>query len=289
MRRYLLFAALVPVFGCAQTPAVVATSLPRIDPGRTTKSLTSGGMIRNYILRVPKNYDATKPLPMVVVLHGWTSSGAGIEVYSGMADEAERRGYVSVFPDGLGQMRGWNAGFIDLSGQKKDDVRFVSDLIDEVERLVGVDPKRVYVCGHSNGAFLAYAVGAKLGDKVAAIGAVAGTIGLPKATTKPMIGFPVAPLSVIALHGRLDPTVGYGNATQALLMGTGALDSAKWWAEKIGAKDPKTTDADGIETMIWRGSDGRDVELVSYAKGKHEWPSGGAKLILDFFDGHPKR
>ncbi|CAN5551170.1 PHB depolymerase family esterase [soil metagenome] len=289
MRRLLLLAALTPALGCAQTPVAASTGLPQIAPDRYEKTMASGGIMRHYILRVPKAYDATKRLPLVVVLHGWTSSGAGVEAYSGMGDEAARRGYISVYPDGLGQARGWNAGFIDLSGQKKDDVAFVGELIDEVGKQVGVDPKRIYVCGHSNGAFLTNAVGAKYGDKIAAIGVVAGTIGLPKATTKPMIPSPAAPLSVIALHGRLDPMVAYGTTIQALLMGTGALESAQWWADKIGAKDPTTTDADDVETEIWHGPDGRDVELVSYAKGKHEWPDGGAKLLLDFFDAHPKR
>ncbi|RYG46680.1 hypothetical protein EON79_09505 [bacterium] len=301
MRLLSLLPFLIPVAGCAQTPVLGATSLPTIAPGRYERTMVSGGVTRKFILRVPKAYDASKPVPLVIVLHGWTSTAAAMESYSGMAEEAEKRGYVSVFPDGLGQSQGWNAGFIDLSFQKKDDIGFIGELMTETGKQVGIDPKRIYVCGHSNGAFLTYAVGAKYGDKIAAIGAVAGTIGLPKSTGKNMIPDPAAKLSVIAIHGRLDPTVGYGGGTvQALLQGVGAQDAATWWAEKVGAKDPQTQDTYGVETKIWRSPEGYDVELVSFAKGKHEWPGSlnrstatdsmrAEKILMNFFDAHPKK
>ncbi|RYG32257.1 hypothetical protein EON81_21050 [bacterium] len=303
MRLLPFLPLLLPVFGCAQTQAPVSTSgLPSIAPGRYERTIMSGGLSRKFILHVPKAYDGSKPVPMVVVLHGWGGSGASMEGYSGMADEAEKRGYVSVFPDGLGKTPGWNAGFIDLSFQKKDDIGFVGELMTEVEKQVGIDSKRIYVCGHSNGAFLTNAVGAKYGDKLAAIGAVAGTIGLPKAAGVNNIPTPPSKLSVIAIHGRLDPVVGYGGtgAVQAMLQGVGALDAATWWAEKLGAIDPKTTDADGVETKIWRNLEGYDVELVSLATAKHDWPGSlsrsttpdskrAEKILMDFFDAHVKK
>ena len=233
------------------------------------------------------------------MLHGWTASGALAEIYTKMAEGADKRGYVSVFPDGLGQTKGWNAGFIDLSGQKKNDVQFVGDLIDEVSREVKIDPNRIYVCGHSNGAFLTHAVGAELGGRLAAIGAVAGTIGIPRAQTH--IPDPKSPLSVMIIHGKLDPTVAFSSDSKALLKGYGAEESAQWWAEKDGiALAPRKSKADRIETTTYRsGTTGPEVTLVTSETGVHSWPGGltekgqetqfGASavdLLFGFFDRH---
>ena len=83
------------------------------------RTLNDVGIPRETILRIPKTEG---PRPLVIVLHGWTASGAMAEQYTGMAEEGERRGYVTMFPDGLGKAKGWNAGFIDLTGQKPDDI-----------------------------------------------------------------------------------------------------------------------------------------------------------------------
>jgi len=292
--RYLLLSSLL--VGCTSLGASPSSDL---QPGRYERDFTNQSVTRHYILRVPPSYDGKKARPLVVVLHGWTASGALAEIYTKMATGADSRGYISVFPDGLGQTKGWNAKFIDLSGQKKNDVQFVGDLIDEVSREVKIDPNRIYVCGHSNGAFLTHAVGAELGNRLAAIGAVAGTIGIPKAQTH--IPDPKSPVSVMMIHGKLDPTVAFAPDSKALLKGYGAEESAKWWAEKVGIKAvPQVSKVDRIETTTYRnGNRGPEVILVTSETGVHAWPGGltekgpeaqfGASavdLLFGFFERH---
>jgi len=285
--------------GCTSLGVVPQTG---ITPGRYERDVTVEDVSRHYILRVPAVYDDKKPLPLVVVLHGWTASGALAEIYTGMAKAAESRGYIAVFPDGLGQQKGWNAGFIDLSGRKKDDVRFVNELIDDVSRQVKVDAKRIYVCGHSNGAFLTHAVAVGIGGRLAAVGAVAGTIGIPRANTH--IPDPKSPVNVMIIHGKQDPTVAFARDSQALLKGYGAEESAEWWAEKNGIKGaPNRKRAGDVETSTWsRGKDDSEVVLVTSEKGVHAWPGGfnergaetlfgasAADLLFDFFARHKRR
>ena len=51
-------------------------------------------------------------MPLIVLLHGYTSSGAGQEGYFKLTPEAEKRGFLYATPDGTQDTRGnrfWNA------------------------------------------------------------------------------------------------------------------------------------------------------------------------------------
>ncbi len=291
--------------GCA--PARSAAPKP---PGRYVEHVQSGGTDRTYILHVPPGYDGTKPIPVVVVLHGWTASARLAEVYTRMAEEGDAKGFASVFPDGAGKQggQGWNAGFINLSGMPQlDDVAFVSIVLDQMERELSVDRSREYVCGHSNGAFMANLIGSRLSNRLAAIGSVAGSIGTAGGQTIPD---PIGPVSVILIHGKEDSMVAYGPESHALFRGVGAQASAKWWAEKDGCSlVPQETSAGNgnVVTDLFKGGrSGTEVELVTINNGSHSWPGGyfydlnhrpaiesttgvnAADQIWSFFETHPR-
>src|SRR5579862_8914244 len=91
-----LFAALLSLcLGCA--PAQTGT--PAMAPGRYVEHVKVGDLDRMFILHVPPGYDGSKPIPVVVVLHGWTASADLAEIYTRMAEEGDRQGFASVFPD----------------------------------------------------------------------------------------------------------------------------------------------------------------------------------------------
>jgi polyhydroxybutyrate depolymerase len=283
------------------TPALLlllSPSLPAASQAKPAEryqaKLTSGGVERDYIVRVPAG---AGPKPLVVVLHGYTGSGSLAEIYTRMGPQAERRGYIGVYPDGLGDPKGWNVGFMDLSGRGQDDAKFVMQLVDAVSAKTSVDPKRIYICGHSNGAFLTHVVAAKYGNRIAAAAAVAGTIGL----RRPQIPSPKAPVPMLIIHGMKDPTVGFSTNSDALLKSYGARDTATWWATQNGIKTPpKETKPDAEHEWLseWRGTSPRqEVSLLSLPTAYHEWPGGltrsgpetrsgadATKTILDFFD-----
>ena len=63
---------------------------------------------------VPAGYDANTPAPLIVLLHGYTSSGAGQDSYMGFSDIADDYGFLLVAPDGDKEAGGdenrfWNA------------------------------------------------------------------------------------------------------------------------------------------------------------------------------------
>jgi polyhydroxybutyrate depolymerase len=296
-RCLVVLASAVSALGCAQTASVEVPN--RLAPGRYTETLEFGGKKRTFIARIPEA-SRTRPVPVVVVLHGWTASGLAAEAYTQMAREGEKRGYLTIFPDGLGDNKGWNADFLDLSGHRADDAAFVIALLDWAGKQVAVDPNRLYVCGHSNGGMLSHLVGARFGDRIAAIGVVAGTSGV----NGRRIPDPKNPVSVLIVHAIPDRTVAFARNSEALLKGDGAEEAAELWRKAIGAPETAiSTDRDGVWRRIWAGGrDGTTVELVALRNGTHAWPGGieragvtnragyeAAQELLDFFDRHPKR
>src|SRR5512147_2391427 len=54
---------------------------------------------RDYHGYVPSSYRAGTPIPLLVALHGCTENDVGFDLLSGWSAEAERRGFIVVFPD----------------------------------------------------------------------------------------------------------------------------------------------------------------------------------------------
>ena len=138
--------------GCSQAPA------PEYQTQATKASLVWDGQTRTYQVHVPANL-ATK-VPLVLVLHGAGGSGAYAARYTSMNEVADREGFLAVYPDGtaplptLNNLRTWNAAHCCGGAYRKniDDVGFLAALIKKLTKEYPVDPKRVYVVGHSNGA-----------------------------------------------------------------------------------------------------------------------------------------
>ncbi|MEA3207631.1 MAG: hypothetical protein QOE70_688, partial [Chthoniobacter sp.] len=120
----------------------------------------------SYALYVPKKYDAAKPAPLVVLLHGLGSNPRQVIRYQGLLEEAERRGYIVVAPYGYNEFGGygaWGQGRARLPGQRLTQTEEVPENLGElsekdvlnvlalVRREYRIDPKRIYLMGHSMG------------------------------------------------------------------------------------------------------------------------------------------
>ncbi len=69
---------------------------------------------RPYVLNVPPQAALGKPLPLVIVLHGYGASGQGQSTYFGLDSQVATRGFLLAKPDGTRDNQGqgarhWNA------------------------------------------------------------------------------------------------------------------------------------------------------------------------------------
>jgi polyhydroxybutyrate depolymerase len=148
---------------------LLATVLHRTSARPHT--LVVEGAARRYLLYAPKNLPRGERVPLVLMFHGSGNLAAHMPGFTGFDQYAETEHFVVCYPQGI--HRQWNDGRGDAS---TDDVGFVRVLLDELLRSYPIDPRRVYVAGFSNGAFFANLLACQLGDRIAAIACVGGTI-----------------------------------------------------------------------------------------------------------------
>jgi predicted peptidase len=151
-----------------------------------------------YVVFVPSKYDAAKPTPLIVALHGLTIQPSQIIRYEGLTDLAEERGYIVVAPMGY-NVRGWygargtgrtasgRGGRGDSSTDPENlgelSEKDVMTVFDMVRKEFNIDRSRTYLMGHSMGGGGTIYLGSKYKDNWAALGAFAPAVYLdPDAT-----------------------------------------------------------------------------------------------------------
>ncbi|MCA9112396.1 MAG: prolyl oligopeptidase family serine peptidase, partial [Planctomycetaceae bacterium] len=176
-------------------------------PGDHTRQLTVDERERTYLVHVPPQYDSGKPTPLVLIFHG-AGTNADITVpFTGLSKKSDEAGFIAVYPNGTGAgiFLTWNAGGRQgkLAENAPDDVKFVGELLDDLESVMNVDSKRVFATGISNGGMMCYRLAAELSDRIAAIAPVAGAMAIEDAK-------PTRPVSIMHFHGKSDNMVPFG-------------------------------------------------------------------------------
>lgn len=243
------------------------------------------GIRRSYLLHAPQDCDRTRPLPLIVVLHGGFSSARAMEMESGFSEISDREKFFVAYPNGFGmfgRLQHWNAdhccGFSMKWGI--DDIRFISMVIDQIRTQVQVDPSRIYVVGYSNGGMLGYLYAARNPDIVAAVAGIAATIGSRSSPDEPemRIDRPRAPVPVIAFHGLSDQTVPYGGGKlNGPYWYVSVRESMLFWIEANNcAAEPIREEIMGgrIIKYTWNGKKkGNEVVLCTLKGWGHTLPT----------------
>lgn len=259
-------------------------------PSPLIETLTIDG--RELTVRLPPSFVDGQPLPLVMLLHGYTSSGDLQERYFRIAPEADRRGFVYVHPDGTADRTGkrfWNAtdACCDLYKTGVDDSRHLRAVLDALKAKYPIDARRIYLIGHSNGGFMSFRMACDHADTVTAIASLAGATWKDTARCNPS-----SPVSVLAIHGTADGTIRFAGDTTY----PSATRTAADWAALDGCSGPGAdraaidvvADLPGAETAVrevasaCRG--GTSVFSWTIDSGVHTPRLGGAftGAMLDF-------
>lgn len=291
---------------------LVMTSVAAAEPGKQAAvegqqlSLEYGGVRAGYFLHVPKGMDHARQPALVMVLHGSGGTGRGMAQYSRMNEVADREGFIVAYPDGLSPDHLWN-GLFDVPGGKPepgpvargiDDVGGLRAVIDALHEKYGTDPRRVYVCGFSAGAYMAYKMAVESPDKVAAVGIVAGSLGIRSIDGKPVtdtIPPPAEPVSVIHVYGGKDKAVVAAGKQAPRNKFMSAADCAAFIAKADGAKPAplKGAPSGAVERARYAaGKGGTEVVLYEVPAATHQWPPPAMfatnEVLWEFFASHPK-
>ena len=264
-------------------------------------------------LYVPSGYDGQTAVPLVILLHGYSGTGAGEERYMQFQPLAESRGFLYCYPDGMIDRWGnrfWNAtdASADFAYTGVDDAGYLRGLVESIGGQFAVDRKRVYLIGHSNGGFMAYRMACQSADLVAGIASLAGGTFLDPGRCAPS-----EPVSILQIHGTADGIVPYAGGAVTTANPAfpfpwntpafpGALRDVQFWAGYNGASGPMTdpepsldltTDVAGVDTVITRYTNspaGGAVELWTSIGGSHSpaLSSQFSPRVIDWLLSHPK-
>ena len=254
-------------------------------------TLNIGPSARSFLVHVPKKLAAANPA-LVIALHGGGTNGKKMERFCGLSETAERYGFVVVYPNGSGRLKGfltWNAGSCCGYAQKhdSDDVAFIRQLIAYMIGQYHINPSRVYITGISNGAMMAYRLAAEIPDLIAAIAPVAGTLTIDPGTIH-------AAMPIIHFHGTDDRYVPYagGRGSRGVTRNSymPVEETIKLWlginqATAIpNVEELSALQNDGTRVIRYTyraGRDSQNIVLYKIIGGGHAWPGQPhARLLL---------
>lgn len=236
-------------------------------------------------LHVPAAASATT-LPLVVLLHGSTGTGAEMLRDSHLSQTADHHGFIVVAPNGgivAGRGFVWNIpGVQTVTGalppkDARDDVAYLVGLIDRLVATGCVDTKRVYATGLSGGGRMVSWLGCVVPRRFAAIAPVVGLrAGRPFAAdpmrTDPASCRPEVPIPVLAFAGDADTTnpIAGGGAPYWQYSQATALQR---WAALDGCLAPyaRSLNASVYEQGYAGCADGASVAVRVTRGGPHSW------------------
>jgi polyhydroxybutyrate depolymerase len=179
---------------------------------------------------VPESYDSQSQTPLIVLLHGFSSSGFLQSSYMRLWEQADDKNFIYAYPDGtlnpLGE-RFWNAtdACCDFYDSQVDDSAYLLRLIETIESQCNIDPRRIYFGGLSNGGYMSSRMACDHADKIAAVASLAGASFDKRTDCKPS-----DPIHVLLIHGTADETVLYGGGDLLGVRYPSARRTVRNWA-----------------------------------------------------------
>ncbi len=244
----------VPSAGCE------ATTTPEEGPN----TIDVSGTEREYILRLPDDYDATHPYPIIFAWHGgqysaeWVDTGGEPQSgpYYGIKERAEGSA-IFVAPQALSGS--W-------TNQNGRDLDFVDAMLERFENELCLDESRIFSAGFSMGGIMTATIGCERGDKFRAIAPMSASLRNGCSDLD-------QPVAYWSSHGTMDTTItpDQGEAVRDVFIARNGCQPS----------DPAPTTPDGC--VSYQGCDpGYPVTWCTF-EGIHEPSPYAGEAIWNFF------
>jgi len=240
---------------------------------------------RTYQIDLPNQFDPLKRYPLVIGLHGVSSTGKIIRETLALDLVTTTNPVIVVYPEGSGKERdttqSWNAERCcspsnDRPGYIRD-VDFISIIISNMEKNYLIDLSRVGVIGYSNGGMMAYRLACEIPDQITGIAVGAGAFTVGTCT-------PSRAVNVIHIHGEQDFKVP--------LMGGGpysVISSEDSLARLANANLCINSEvAPGGNPYKWKCPTSEVMELM-LSPNDHDWGGDWSRRMIDFLQDNPRK
>lgn len=266
---------------------LILSALSVFSGTTTTYTISVNGTTRTFIVYVPTIYDGSKPVPLMLNIHGWSMSDAQQQNMINYDPVADTANFITARPRGLNNA--WSQATTVSAGQADRD--FIWQMIDTLKSWYNINPCRVYCSGFSQGSFMSQISVINVDNPtrapvIAAIGSSSGGISKSGNPSYWTAKNPTHPVPVLHLHGTSDGTISYdGGGTQ----NPASVDELMnfWVTHNNCNTTPTMTTCGSIDHYIWDGGDrGTRVELYKVNGGSHSAPNNtcmnSAKTIWEF-------
>ncbi|QTD44922.1 extracellular catalytic domain type 1 short-chain-length polyhydroxyalkanoate depolymerase [Ottowia testudinis] len=261
---------------------------------------------RDYRLYIPPQA-GSRPLPLVVMLHGCTQDTLDFARGTGMNEAARAQGLFVLYPEQaarLNPQRCWNWFKHSHQAAARGEPAILAGMVRQVMAQHAIDPGRVYVAGLSAGGAMAAILGQAHPELFAAVGVHSGLAAgsahdLPSGLAAMQRGAPAArraAVPTIVFHGDADRTVHPANGEQVLAAATPA--GARAQAERVAPPGRRAStrrvqrDAAGqVVAEHWLVHGAGHAWSGGHAAGSFTDPSGpdATAEMLRFFLAHGRR
>jgi poly(hydroxyalkanoate) depolymerase family esterase len=262
---------------------------------------------RDYKLFIPPGA-GTRPMPLVLMLHGCTQDPDDFAAGTRMNELAKAQGLFVLYPcqsQRANPQRCWNWFKPNHQGRGRGEPELLAGMVRAVMASHSIDPDRVYVAGLSAGGAMAAIVAAAYPDLFAAVGVHSGLApgaahDVPSAFEamkkggKRKAGSLAVP--TIVFHGDADRTVHPANGLQVIQ--SGPASGASTESEELRANGRRAAtrqihrDAAGAVVMEhWSVHGAPHAWSGGSARGSYTDPQGpdASAEMLRFFGEHPRR
>ncbi len=239
------------------------------------------GLERSFLIYVPKNIKENAPL--VVAIHGYTSSAKTLMGYSGINQVADKEGFLVAYPQGTKDSRDnnfFNVGYEFHSDSKVNDVNFIREIVLNLTKDYKLNSKRVFATGMSNGGDMSYLLACTSSDLFTAVAPVAGV--MMKDTLENCN--PVKKIPIFEIHGTKDSISKFeGDMNNEDKWGAyyDLPSTIEFWVNKHALSEKETIQLENKNTedgttitfeRYWSDESQREVWFYIVNDGNHTWP-----------------
>jgi polyhydroxybutyrate depolymerase len=251
-------------------PPVVCPS-PVLPFGDSTRTLSVDSVSRSFVLHVPRAYDGSKPVPLILDFHSIGSTAAGEADSSLYPAVTDPEGVIVAYPEGMKMALGgaWNLGPCCIAGV--DDLGFARALLAHLAQIACIDANRVYTVGTGTGGGMAYHLACNAAEVIAAV----APAGFDLMQENVDACKPLRPLTVLSFRGTADSHVPYNGGAGTLVPDMtitflGAKATYARWAQIDGCTGSSSGD-DSRGCSTYGGCPaGVEVTLCTKSGGKEE-------------------
>ena len=239
------------------------------------------GLERSFLIYVPTNIKENAPL--VVAIHGYTSSAKTLMGYSGINQIADKEGFLVAYPQGTKDSRDnnfFNVGYEFHSDSKVNDVNFIREIVLNLTKNYKLNSKRVFATGMSNGGDMSYLLACTSSDLFTAVAPVAGV--MMKDTLENCN--PVKKIPIFEIHGTKDSISKFeGDMNNEDKWGAyyDLPSTIEFWVNKHALSEKETIQLENKNTedgttitfeRYWSDESQREVWFYIVNDGNHTWP-----------------